>query len=626
MRPPIGPQTAGTPLGRGRSRRLDGLLARGRSRRSDGQLAHGRSGQTTCQPAGGQAGMLGWLASPLRAILTWLALCAMIVSLAVSPAPAQAAPAPLGIRIGLAWDRWATICGGQPARGVTAPQDYVLWPAPGGSPAAGAGRTEPVAGDYMVATAGSVSAVVAADSPWLARAAAAAVERAARAGGTAAPWRGRVLVSMQGPSWYAWLDPAAVGSSAAAATARLLEAGWPAATAAWPVAPGSPVMPRQGLCAVGLSGANAGVVFGAASPVAFGPYPAAPGGAVTHIGRAYRGRLELMTIGDARLLSVINPVDIEDYLLGVVPSEMPPSWPLEALKAQAVAARTYAVSNLGRHAGRGFDLCFDIHCQAYGGIATEHPGPTAAVRQTAGIVATYNRRLINAVYHAHAGGVTDSSQAIWGAAEPYLVGTSRTYEQPYYWTATNPRRDVEAALSKALGGAVPPGTLPALKLTPRDFTPGRRATRVDVAGQTASARITAGQLRAALGSYRLRSGSFRADLVWLAAAWPDWPSEGSLSAGLPLVTWAPGARGQGVMVLRATGAAATAEAAGATAAPPAVAVWLDPAYFVFSGEGFGHGVGMSQWGAREMAALGRNYREILANFYQGIALATNYGR
>jgi len=552
-------------------------------------------------------------------------------------APARAAPAPLTVRIGLAWDRWAVRCFGSPTRGISASlwgdaaggsgtsSSTSLWPTsnpPGATPGAGDPVPQPGPADYIVATAGTATGLVATDSRWVASAAKAAAERTSRAMGTRSPLTGALATSRRGPTLYVIMNPQKGTHSGRAAVQALVDAGWPAALLAWPAAPGHPDLDREGLCAVALSGQNAGLVHVASSPISL--QQPAGGAPVAHARLPYRGRLEILTAGDARLLSVVNHVDIEDYLLGVVPSEMPSTWPLEALKAQAVAARTYTVSNLGRHAGRGFDLCFDIHCQAYGGIQTERTGPSNAVRQTAGLVATYGGRLINAVYHAHAGGATDSSRVIWGAVEPYLAGTSRTYEQPYYWTAANTRAEVEAAVVRAAGEGPAAPALPLLRMVPREFTAGSRALRVDAFGPEGSARISASSLRSSLGSYRLRSANFRADMVWMAWLWPEWSLHAGLGPAQAVVTWAPGARGEGLIVWQqptpldsSTGQAGTLSAA---------VGWLDPAYFVFSGEGFGHGVGMSQWGAREMAALGFGYRDILTNYYRGITVAGNYGR
>jgi hypothetical protein len=539
---------------------------------------------------------------------------------------AEAAPA-LGIRIGLAWDRWAAQCSGRPGQGVTFSLNLggrSLWPA--GQPAGpqASGDFAPVFASYVVGTAGPAVAMTATDSSWLARSAAASVTRSISRS-QATPWHGGLRLSKLGPTWYCLLDPAGLDSDAITPVLSAFGAAkWPAFSVNWPRSPGAPGTAGLGAVAA-LDGGLAGLAFPAAFPVSF---TASDGGMVGHQGKPYRGTIQVAQAGDLRLLSVINRLDIEEYLLGVVPSEMPASWPIEALKAQAVAARTYAVSNLGRHGSRGFDLCFDIHCQAYLGYNNEQPGPSTAVRATAGTVATYNGRLINAVYHAHSGGATDSSAVIWGSAEPYLVGTSRTFEKPYYWTATNSRVEVEKVVTPAFADGVPAGLFPLLSMKPVQFTTGGRATRVDLSGPAFGGQITVSRLRSGLGSYRLREAKFGAWGIWVAGMWQDAAAASSIASLLPVVTWAPGARGEGVLVAYQPGPGAAASGVLAPG-PSGIGVGLslvDPAFFIFSGEGFGHGVGMSQWGAREMAAIGKGYVEILTNFYKGITLAVNYGR
>jgi stage II sporulation protein D len=140
--------------------------------------------------------------------------------------------------------------------------------------------------------------------------------------------------------------------------------------------------------------------------------------------KAYRGRLEVFA-NTRGSLTVVNVVPLEEYVRGVVPNELSPGgWPeLEALKAQAVAARTYAVSNLGRFASEGFDLTPDTRSQVYGGRSTEHPLTDRAVFETRGRVATYEGRPINALYTSTCGGRTEDAENIFGGDAPaYLRG------------------------------------------------------------------------------------------------------------------------------------------------------------------------------------------------------------
>lgn len=143
--------------------------------------------------------------------------------------------------------------------------------------------------------------------------------------------------------------------------------------------------------------------------------PLSPG-FVSAKGKWYRGIIMIQNKNGK--LTVINNVPLEDYIKGVVPSEMPSSWATEAHKAQAIAARSYALANLGKRAKYGYDLKDTPEDQAYGGASKETPDTNYAVDETKGIVLTYNMKIINAYYSASAGGQTNVNS--WGASLPYL--------------------------------------------------------------------------------------------------------------------------------------------------------------------------------------------------------------
>jgi stage II sporulation protein D len=158
---------------------------------------------------------------------------------------------------------------------------------------------------------------------------------------------------------------------------------------------------------------RAPVVFGSederSAPVRFNEKP-------------YRGRLEVFSNPNGAL-TVVNVVGLEDYVRGVVPNELSPSYgTIEALKAQAVAARTYAVKNRNQFASQGFDLLPTTRSQVYGGLSTEHPLSTRAVDETQGMVATYKGEPINALYTSTCGGRTEHVENIFNEATPYLRG------------------------------------------------------------------------------------------------------------------------------------------------------------------------------------------------------------
>jgi stage II sporulation protein D len=170
-------------------------------------------------------------------------------------------------------------------------------------------------------------------------------------------------------------------------------------------------------------------------PQATGPLEAPlvlrPGKAPLSVdGIAYRGRLELAA--QKGFLRVVNHVGLEDYIQGVVADEMPHTWPAEALKAQAVAARSYALKSVLK--GKPYDLYSDVRSQVYGGIAAEEPQSTAAVRATAGRVVTYGGQIATTYYFSTSGGKTASAADVFGFAVPYLVSRPDPWDKasPYH--------------------------------------------------------------------------------------------------------------------------------------------------------------------------------------------------
>lgn len=174
-----------------------------------------------------------------------------------------------------------------------------------------------------------------------------------------------------------------------------------------------------------VNGASSAAKFSSLKSVSFGSFNerAVP---VRLNGKAYRGRIEVF-VNSRGTLTVVNVVPLEDYLLGVVPKELSlPS--LEAQKAQAVAARTYAIANVNGFASQGFDLLPTVRSQVYGGVAAENLTATQAVLQTRGIVATYKGKPINALYTSTCGGRTENSENIFDFNEPYLRGVECSLE------------------------------------------------------------------------------------------------------------------------------------------------------------------------------------------------------
>jgi stage II sporulation protein D len=208
--------------------------------------------------------------------------------------------------------------------------------------------------------------------------------------------------------------------------------------ASWPA--GGPADPAAVLAAAGFSGAyrvpgdgTVGATGAAGRLEGEGEIVLTPADAWPTVvdGRSYRGRFRVRAGAGGLLL--VNELDLEEYLRGVVPVEMGPSqFPeLEALKAQAVAARTYAVAHLGDHDDEGWDICATPACQAYHGAGAEHPLSDRAVSETAGAVAVFGGAPIDAMYTSTCGGHTeDAAELFPERAQPYLVGVACAWDRP----------------------------------------------------------------------------------------------------------------------------------------------------------------------------------------------------
>lgn len=279
------------------------------------------------------------------------------------------------------------------------------------------------------------------------------------------------------------------------------------------------------------------------------------------IGRQrYRGIL-ILKPNDDGTLTVVHELGIEDYLLGVLPREMDPDWPLEALKAQAVVARTFAYTHLGKFRRAGYDLSSDTRSQMYAGLGEVSPSVRRAVEETRGEVLGYKGRILDAYYHSCCGGHTTSVASAWGsdsAPQPPLRGVRDKYclLSPHArWSAYFSAEDLLAALHKRRLIA---GTLRAFEVASRDPAGYVKAFLVKVGGERVLVR--AGELRSWLGSTELKS--VRISRVRL--------------------------RRKGVE---------------------------------FEGAGLGHGVGLCQWGARGQAEEGRRYEKILKFYFPGSILS-----
>lgn len=220
-------------------------------------------------------------------------------------------------------------------------------------------------------------------------------------------------------------------------------------------------------------------------------------------GHSYHKELEVrFRIYDKKPeLLVVHPLDLETYVTGIVSSELPGGWPLETYKAQAVAARTFAVWQKYRRLDLPYHMESSVLDQVYGGAQREHPLARQAASETRGVVLTWRRQLAQAYFHASCGDKTESAREGWGTDLAYLPGSrcgACSAANRYQWTAKIARSDVDRAFRALLGEPVA-----SIAITAKTKT-GRAKTAV-VKGKTRSRSLTGADLRRLLGYNALYS-------------------------------------------------------------------------------------------------------------------------
>lgn len=337
-------------------------------------------------------------------------------------------------------------------------------------------------------------------------------------------------------------------------------------------------------------------------------------------GKPYRGYISF--IGDKNGLKVINHIDFENYLYGVVPKEIPPMSGKEALKAQAVAARSYAYSAINKHFSEGFNVCDTTHCQVYGGQDCEHLNTTKAVDETIGLVAMHNGNIANTVFHSSSGGYTESSENIWGGKLPYLLGK----EDKYSLNTVNSTWVVEIdkdKLSKTFqAGGVNIGEI--INVDIIDKTQSGRVKELLVIGSKGDTEITGERFRTILGNTNIKSTLFTIDGY-------EGITEGNekaiYAATEKRVQSLETDRGR-VSIISSDGKISNNTNKNLNVISDSEIVSLNTTEFVdisrgsvvISGRGYGHGIGMSQYGAMEMAKQGFDFEEILKYYYTDIEI------
>jgi stage II sporulation protein D len=211
----------------------------------------------------------------------------------------------------------------------------------------------------------------------------------------------------------------------------------------------------------------------------------------------YRGALLVAPSGNGGSLKVINALDIDRYVQGVIAGEMPSSWPIAALEAQAVAARSYALA--GKVSGRGFDLYDDTRSQVYNGIAGETSATNSAASATKHQVLLYNGEVARAYYSASSGGQTENVEFGFPGSQPvpYLTSVDDPYDTTsplHSWRRTFTQGQMEAKLGRFLKG-----NLQEIQITKTGISP--RIVAANVVGSGGTTKVTGSDLESALGLY-----------------------------------------------------------------------------------------------------------------------------
>ena len=307
--------------------------------------------------------------------------------------------------------------------------------------------------------------------------------------------------------------------------------------------------------------------------------------------RRYRGRLQVRAANDQ--LRAVNVIGVESYLPSVVGSEMPATWPLEALRAQAVAARTYALRQ--RNPSAAFDLKATVSSQVYKGLDAETASTRQATATTRGLVLIYGNGLINAVFHSSSGGVTENSGDLWAQQLPYLVSVADFDESsPVSQWRKDLTPELLAQAFAEIGGV--------RRIDVIATTASGRVRQARVIGPSGVLVLSGAQLRSRLG--------LRSTMVRFEAA--PFRFTGPADGGLTLVGDPP--PGGPVRFSTPLGPLL------APPPPPQLQLPPPPIGLVAIGRGFGHGVGMSQWGAYALAQRGERFDQILRHYYRGAEL------
>jgi stage II sporulation protein D len=316
----------------------------------------------------------------------------------------------------------------------------------------------------------------------------------------------------------------------------------------------------------------------------------------------YRGQVEFYRVSGSDM-TIINVLPFEEYVYGVVPNEMPAYSNIEALKAQAVAARTYSYKYMSKHAKYGFNVCSTTDCQVYKGYSSENANTNKATDETRNMVVTYNGTLAETLFSASTGGQTEDAGNVWGNSVPYLKSVEDKYESGnsynYNWTMKFTADEINSKL-KNYGL----GTVTGMEIT--KYSEAGRPIELIVTGTSKpdGVVITKDKCRTFLS---LPSQMYNISTNAGVNVQVNGKTETTTLSSIKVIT-KDGEKtytdpDQEITIIGADGSTTTVAAS--------------PTEYVFTGKGWGHAVGMSQEGAMGMAKAGFTYDEILTHYYSG---------
>ncbi|MBR5506741.1 MAG: SpoIID/LytB domain-containing protein [Clostridia bacterium] len=329
-------------------------------------------------------------------------------------------------------------------------------------------------------------------------------------------------------------------------------------------------------------------------------------GIVSVNGSNYRGGIEIIPDSNGTF-TVVNFVNINDYIAGVVGKEMSPSWHIEALKSQAVCARSYTITTWRKHSSNGFNLCSTQHCQAYLGMSGETESTIRAASETRDQVVMYGQSVAETLYSSSSGGASAYSKNVWGSDVPYLTAVKDPYEAyvdnpKAHWEVDLSKSDIKNSLAKS---SVDIGEITDMKVTGADEY--GRTYEVTIYGTS--------------DKYVLKNDRTRTFFGLNSQMYSIIPQGGEAVAQPLSVLSGTGQSTTDLFTLKGSKASGTMsdgfyiKSSGTTR--HYVLQSANPDSWLLSGSGWGHGLGMSQYGAKGMAEQGFGYKDILMFYFPG---------